>query len=51
MEPLSAVLALCEGNSSVIGGSPHKETVMKSFDIFDDDASLNNASLYISVDV
>ena len=34
METISALLALCEGNPSINGGSPHKGSVIRSFDVF-----------------
>ena len=36
MEPFSALLALCAGNSPVPVNSPHKGPVTRSFDVFFD---------------
>ena len=36
MEPLSALLALCAGNSPVTGEVPAQRPVTRSFDVFSD---------------
>ena len=36
MEPVSALLALCAGNSPVIGEFPAQRPVTRSFDVFFD---------------
>ena len=39
METFSALLALCEGNLPVTGGSPPQRPVTRSFDVFFDNFS------------